>query len=756
MPVLSAEEAETVSASRADGRAAVGGKAYRLQQLQAAGFPVPEFVVSPADVAAAVEQLGTPVAVRSSASVEDGREISFAGQFESVLDLAAESDIEAAVDRCRASVRAPSVLNYCRRHGLDAEQIRMDVIVQRMVRPELAGVAFTVNPATGREEVVIEACEGVADSLLSGHLAPLPADHPLLNRHRSEIAAIARQIQRFFGAPQDVEFAIEDGRLYILQSRPITRIAFAADVGEWTNADFRDGGVSSSVCTPVMWSLYDFVWDHSLKGCLRELRLFEEDFTAGRMFFGRPYWNLGAVKDCLARLPGFVEREFDNDLSVAVTYEGPGRCTPVTLGSVLRALPTLTSISRFFRRQRLAAERLLNSEFAELEQKYATQTTSEEALSSFEELIERDFLKVESTYFRTIFAASLAKLDLMSSFPDADYAALVAGLPPLRHLAPVRAVQALPARTDEGLDEVIAAYRHHCRLGLDIVHPRWDEDAAFVRRMLAELPASAGADPRPASDFARSDALSRLPRWRRRRFAAKLDRLRHFVWLREELRDLSSRMYYFIRRRVLQIAQQRNLGEDTFFCSFREILADDRSGIARNRTIYESYRHFQPPNEIGQRYHLQPLACDDALHGIAASPGTIHGIAFVARTVEEASRMPAGRIVVCPFTDPGWTPVLDRAAGVVTETGGLLSHAAIICREYGIPAVLGVPQATSRIRHGSSILLHGSAGRVEVVSPLELEGLEHEMLHPPAGAVVCESIRRGGHSAAGCCPRSVQ
>src|SRR5690606_30347566 len=259
-------------------------------------------------------------------------------------------------------VRAPSVHSYCHRHGLDAEQICMDVIVQRMIRPELAGVAFTVNPATGREEVVIEACEGVADALLSGHRSPLRADHPLLGKHRPEIEAVAQQIQRFFGAPQDIEFAVEDGRLYILQSRPITRIAFAADVGEWTNADFRDGGVSSSVCTPLMWSLYDFVWEHSLKGSLRELRLFDEDFAAGRMFFGRPYWNLGAVKGGLWRLPGFVEREFDYDLSGAVTYDGPGRCTPVTRGSVLSALPMLMSISRFFRRQRIAAERLLNSE----------------------------------------------------------------------------------------------------------------------------------------------------------------------------------------------------------------------------------------------------------------------------------------------------------------------------------------------------------------------------------------------------------
>src|SRR5215218_5515446 len=105
------------------------------------------------------------------------------------------------------------------------------------------------------------------------------------------IAEVARKIMRYLGAPQDIEFAIADGTLYILQARPITRIGFTSEIGEWTNADFRDGGVSSRVCSPLMWSLYDFIWEHTLKGSLRQLHLFDGDFQAARMFFGRPYWN---------------------------------------------------------------------------------------------------------------------------------------------------------------------------------------------------------------------------------------------------------------------------------------------------------------------------------------------------------------------------------------------------------------------------------------------------------------------------------
>src|SRR5262249_41311680 len=149
-----------------------------------------------------------------------------------------------------------------------------------------------------------------------------------------------------------IEFAIEGGTLYVLQSRPVTRIHFAPTVGEWTNADFRDGGVSSSVCTPLMWSLYEFVWDRTLKESLRELHLFDGDFEAGRMFFGRPYWNLAAVKRAVAKLPGFVERDFDADLDVSISYAGDGMKTPITLRGLLSAAPTLWAVSRYFRRQR--------------------------------------------------------------------------------------------------------------------------------------------------------------------------------------------------------------------------------------------------------------------------------------------------------------------------------------------------------------------------------------------------------------------
>ena len=102
------------------------------------------------------------------------------------------------------------------------------------------------------------------------------------------------------------------------------------------------------------------------------------------------------------------------------------------------------------------------------------------------------------------------------------------------------------------------------------------------------------------------------------------------------------------------------------------------------------------------------------LKGTAASPGRAKGRARVARNLAEASGIEAGEILVAVFTDPGWTPLMGRIGGVVTENGGVLCHAAVVSREYGIPAVLAIPDVTSRIKDGDEVLVDGTSGTVEV------------------------------------------
>ncbi len=698
----------------------VGGKAEGLLRIQAAGLSTPDFDVSPPDLAAAAARLGWPLAVRSSASLEDGQRDSFAGQFESFLNINSIGQLKRAVQQCRESVNSAELASYCQQRHIDTAKLHLHVIVQRMIQPELAGVAFSVNPVTGANEVFIEAVEGLADKLLAGAQSPLPPGHRLVRKWLPQIEAVVGKLQAWFGQPQDVEFAIQDGKLWVLQTRPITRISFSPGEGHWTNADFRDGGVSSTVCSPLMSSLYRWIWDCSLKSSLREIRLFRGDFEASRNFFARPYWNLGEVKRCMQSVPGYVEREFDRDLGVRAAYQGDGQRTPTTLRTVLRALPTVWGIRQFFSRQKATGERLLSGEWNAIRRLYEGRKFSDELLDT---LFKRDYFFIESQYFRTVFAVSLAKLDFTMSFPHLDYQSLVSGLAELSHMAPQRRIEEMRERGEVDVEALMKEFRHHCRWGVDVIHPRWDEDPEFVASLVEQTPAAtsrveAHETARTLHESARREALSDLSRGRRRSFSSKLRRLRQFVWLREELRNISNEMYHLLRRGVKEIAEQRFLGDDIFFMTWQQIRSDDRAEIDRQRSEYEGYRHFKAPNEVGlpqlqgEKYD-EANGLQDSWKGIGASHGRLTGKAQVAHTVEQAMQVEPGAILICPFTEPGWTPALARVGAVVTETGGLLSHAAVICREFGVPAVLAVEHATSIIPDGARLAVDGSTGRIK-------------------------------------------
>lgn len=697
----------------------LGGKAAKLMELRAAGFPVPEFIFASDDLSQVLSKLGFPVAVRASAEGEDGAEFSYAGLFKSVLNLKSLEEVSQAVAACRLSRDSDAVKSYCRRHALSAEEINLDVIVQKMIQPELAGVAFSVDPVTGGNQVRIEACVGTGDKLLSGQLAPLPADHSLLQRHRPKIEQLARRVQRHFGEPQDIEFAIQDGAIYLLQARPITRLHFEPQVGEWTTAMFRDGGVAEGVCSPFMWSLYQPVWEDTLKGMLREIRLLKFDFPAARLFFGRPYWNLGAVKECLSGLPGFNEDSFETDLNIASPSTRSPRQTSKSFWNILRAAPSLVAINRRLNLQPQEAEETLRA--GEFSLQALAECSTSDALQTLRRLVEVEYRKIESTYFRTIFSAVLAKMEFLLRFPQADYPRLLTGLPEPKYVAQLREFQRADKSSAADWECSLQNIAHHCPLGLDVRFPRLDEQLDLLRE-LSRHQATRVSGTRQSVEFEHSnaEALARLRPWNRRMFSAKLARLRQLVWLREELRDLSNRAYYWIRRVVLQLAAERGLGEDIFQLTYKDILQNDQSNLETNRDAFLAFRHCPAPPEIRSassdpNFNRSPTP-SHRMAGLGVSPGSITGRAHVVNSLREAFPIEPGSILVCRFIEPSWVPVLDHVVAVVAESGGVLSHAAVIAREYGIPAVLGVAGATRDIQTGDYLQVQGDRGIVEKLS----------------------------------------
>jgi pyruvate,water dikinase len=246
-----------------DADADCGSKAHALGRLIRAGARVPAgFVVrgEPAGqaFARAVELLNGPLAVRSSSMLEDSDIASFAGQLETILGVVGVDEVAAAVARCSASAQTAHARAYATRVGVTPES-RIPVIVQRLVPAHIAGVAFTRDPRSGAEVVVIEGAWGLGESVVAGRVVPdictvtaggtiemsVGSKATRLDRHdgvvrrtavatadrrrpcltseqAAQIAAAARQAEATFDAPVDIEWAIADDTLWLLQARPIT------------------------------------------------------------------------------------------------------------------------------------------------------------------------------------------------------------------------------------------------------------------------------------------------------------------------------------------------------------------------------------------------------------------------------------------------------------------------------------------------------------------------------------------------------
>jgi pyruvate,water dikinase len=373
--------------------APVGGKARALHLLAAAGFPVPPFaVILPSDtlpsapelLALATRLTANPaglLAVRSSAGDEDGAEHSFAGQLESFLNII-PADVLARVAEVRASASSERVRAYRAERGLASHSTTLPaVILQRMVPAEAAGVAFSVDPVSGRRaHARVAAVRGLGEALVSGASdadtftvdrsgavvartlavdarAASSATPVLTDTQAVAIAALARHCEAHFGRAQDIEWALAGGELSLLQSRPVTTLARVADPDGalliWDNSNIAES--YCGVTTPLTYSFARYIYEEVyLQFCrllgVPEKKLDENADLFGRMLGlvqGRIYYSLVDWYRAIALLPGFTWNRRFMEQMMGVKEEMPAellpRVTAAGLGARLADLGHLGS-----------------------------------------------------------------------------------------------------------------------------------------------------------------------------------------------------------------------------------------------------------------------------------------------------------------------------------------------------------------------------------------------------------------------------
>lgn len=729
----------------------------------------------------------TKIAVRSSINLEDGTLFSFAGQFKTVLNVSDFDGFATAVLECIASTYDQVALTYCLNNNIDCNLLRVNLIVQEMVNPDHAGVCFTINPLTGNEkEIMIESINGLGENLVQGTATPSSYkvnwyDPAITELNQIDVSSLkeasiniivaeALKIQRLYGYPVDIEWALKDDKLYILQARPMTAIRFST-MNDWTNADLKDGGISSEIATPFMYSLYERAFENTLSPYLKSVKIHppyepEKWFTQFMLY---SYWNLSAAKDGVKKIPGFVEREFDNDLGIEPQYEGKGHVTKTNLKSVVNGLQILLALKKSIRNKISNA----HTELARLEgilAKYREMDFSalsdQEIVTVAQKMVEDDYVRVEGTYFEMVYTNSnnttLFKefLDKKNKSGKIDYLNLIAGLQNISHLRPVYALWELSRsiRNSEHksyfmtnsaeeicanykanselpfsaeIDSLIEKYGYKSEKELQILVPNWNQNPMQVFTTLANFIDKHDSE----SIILQNDKQYQLFQNELAKVSSKKVRneiLKHrkLLWLREEFRDTSSQMYDIIRTLFYEIGtrlvQRKIIPEvdDIFFLFPEEVLelfnenSEHLETIRKNKIIFEGYRNFDRPNEIWVEQTTVSKKTNKSsklLNGIACSSGIVEGVAFVAQSVSDAEEMPEGMIMVTKFTDPAWTVYFSKITGLITETGGMLSHGAIISREYGIPAILAVKDAVKLIKTGDKLRINGSDGSIEIL-----------------------------------------
>jgi pyruvate,water dikinase len=729
---------------------AVGGKARGLAALLAAGFAVPEgFVISPEatseEIVIAYRRLGTPgVAVRSSAAAEDSGRLSYAGQFDTFLNISDEAALLRAVEACRVSVFTARGAMYRERPGPAAS--RMCVIVQRMIEPEYAGVAF----ADANDETVVEGVAGLGDRLVSGRAGPslLPEDL------RRAVERVARAAVERLGSALDIEWAAERGCIWLLQARPITaplQAALPDHFRLWTAANFQEA--IPRPLTPIS----EETTRHNIHEVFRISFHFsglpEPDGPIERLVKGRFYMSYSAVASSMSALPRFrVEnllRMFGDgpELAQFVAYRQGRRLSFLVKlpATVLRSVGWILFAKRRIRHVRESVrvfDALVRSAIASgasdadlLGILQATPVSMHPVATA---------MSISSTMANGLLNTMMHVANkYMPELPSAEVASMartgeMESLEPSQQLAAFADwLRENPGRPDDDpevatrLGSFLEACGSRCENEAELAKPRWREQPHEVLRLARQLASTASGLPgRPAPDMPHRALLHRV-------LSLYARPARIWQQRRETTRALLAGTAASLRHLLLEIGRRlrtRNIldaPEDIFFLLRDEIASlletstspllprTMATRVGRRRELHRRMLAWPPPPRLLAELpdgRLVPFVAEPGsgaiLRGFGASPGRVTARARVLLDIGQAKNLQPGEVLVARTTDIGWTLVFRLASAVVTEIGAPTSHAAIVARELGLPAVVNVDRATQRIRTGDELFVDGWAGVV--------------------------------------------
>lgn len=758
----------------------------------------------------------TAFAVRSSATAEDLPAASFAGQQDSFLNISGEAEILRHISRCWASLFTERAVIYRIQNGFDHRKVHLSVVVQKMVFSQVSGIMFTADPVTSNRKIVsVDASFGLGEALVSGLVnadnykvrdgqitdkrigvkkrefysletggtqtrgidSEQQNEQALTDVQILQLTQLGRKIEQHFGSPQDIEWCLDHGTFFVVQSRPITTLFPVPEADDHNNHVYISVGhqqMMTDAMKPLGLSFYLLITRAPMRNAGGRLFV---DVTNALASPGRQ--NLldmvgksdPLMKDALLTI---LEREDFIPAPSAIAPHPPKSNTGMSSAEIVGSIENDPSVS---------ANLIARTQQSVEDLKQNIRGKSGAALFDF---ILEDLQELKNTLFdplnmaaimASMNAASWINENMLEWLGEKNAADTLAQSVPnnitsemgLALLDVADAIRPYPeviaflqqTRNDDFLDEItklksgketrdaiiayLDRYGMRCAGEIDISKTRWSEKPLIlVPLILSNVKNFEPGAARQKFEHGLSEAkqkehellqqLEQLPGGAQKAAETKqmIDLLRNFAGYREYPKYGIVNRYFIYKQALLQEAEKLVQAkvirekEDVFYLFFEELHqavkdqhADDQL-IRGRKEAHRAYEKLTPPRVITSdgeiangNYNREDLPAG-AIAGLAVSSGMVEGRARVMLNMEDAD-LEDGDILVTAFTDPSWTPLFVSIKGLITEVGGLMTHGAVIAREYGLPAVVGVENATKLIRDGQRIRVHGTEGYVEIL-----------------------------------------
>lgn len=707
---------------------------------------------------------GERFSVRSSSCVEDSAENSFAGQFDTFLNVE-RGEIEQKITECVCSLYNENVLVYMEKAGLDIGMLKMNVIVQKMIDSDVSGIVFTANPQGILNETVIVAGRGLGENVVSDKIDTTSyyysltdniyyydGKEDLLSDEKvHEITEASKIICNHIGKYTDIEFAIENNRLYILQARPITTLSDKNPI-IFDNSNIVESypGLSLPLTVSFVETVFAGVFKDAGRRLLKNKKELRKRYdilenTVGTAN-GRIYYNLNSWYSAIKFLP-FSEKIIAvwQEL-VGVKYkeydESKNEINPFIKASVY--FNTLTELLATPRNMKKLNERFINIKNY-VYKRFEEEMSAKEILELYDKIQDQLLSCWGITLLNDTYAfifTGLLKARLKKKYDNHEELAnsYISGITDIESMKPVREMIRIAVEKDEMTKE---EYERRASEYIDVYGDRCLEELKLETETFRTNPAMFGAKIREVAED--KEKLVQLLEDKKNEIDIKIDPLTKFLSNRcmlgignREIQRLNrSRIFGMVREAVLRLGDiytKENCIEtrrDVFYLTFDELRmlaekpCDMKETVSSRKKKYEMFSLLPAYSRIifsqkafdKNHRNINMAAVQsskDEMVGVPCSNGIVEGEVYIVTDVKKAGSV-KDKILVTKTTDPGWVFLLAEAKGVVSEKGSLLSHTAIISRELGIPAVVGIENILSTLKNGDIIRIDGSTGVVKLI-----------------------------------------